>query len=155
MKKTSICIAICILAISKLFAQEEKIEGYWLTSEKRSQIQIVQKPDGKFYGKIVWLEEPYTDDGILVRDKENPDPTKRNQKILGLQILKGFSYDVKDQRWEDGTIYDPETGKTYECRMWLEDHQKTLNVKGYIGVSFMGRTTEWTRENKKRTLNSK
>ena len=154
MKKTGILIAISILAITRLFAQEEKIEGYWLTSEKRSQIQIFQKSNGKFYGKIVWLEEPYTDDGTLVRDKENPEATKRDQKIVGLQILKGFSYDTEDQRWENGTIYDPETGKTYKCRMWFEDNPNTLNVKGYIGVSFVGRTTQWTRETKKHALTS-
>ena len=49
-------------------------------------------------------------------------------------------------RWEGGTIYDPETGKIYKCRMWFDDNTDILKVKGYIGVSFVGRTTEWERE---------
>ena len=46
--------------------------------------------------------------------------------------------------WAKGTIYDPEDGKTYKCKMTLTD-PKTLGVRGYIGISLIGRTTVWTR----------
>ncbi|MGM0497214.1 MAG: DUF2147 domain-containing protein [Bacteroidota bacterium] len=146
MNKKFIFIAIGIMLSLNILAQENNIEGYWLTDEGQSQIEIYEKPDGKFAGKIVWLEEPYNDDGSPVRDKENPKKSKRKRKIMGLNILKDFEYDEEDDRWEEGTIYDPESGKTYKCRMWFDDSSDILKVKGYIGVSFVGRTTEWRRE---------
>jgi len=149
MKKLIFTLTAIFTTIT-LTGQPNSVEGIWLTKEGQSQIKIFQKPNGKYYGKIVWLEEPYNDDGTPVLDKENPDEDKRDRKILGLTILKDFEYDEGDERWEDGSIYDPETGKTYKCRMWFDGNKDILKVKGYIGVSFIGRTTEWTRESSKR-----
>ena len=63
--------------------------------------------------------------------------------LLNLQILKDFVYDAEDKEWEDGTIYDPKNGKTYSCYMTLDGTK--LNVRGYVGVSMIGRTSVWTR----------
>jgi len=146
MNKKLIFIVIALITPLTCLAQANNIVGYWLTEEGRSQIEIYQKPNGKFTGKIVWLKEPHNEDGSPIRDKKNPQKSKRNRKIIGLHILKDFKYDGKDERWEGGTIYDPESGKTYKCRMWFDDNIDILKVKGYIGVSFVGRTTEWKRE---------
>lgn len=151
MKKLIFTIT-AIFATITIFGQSKSVEGIWLTKEEQSQVKIFQKSNGKYYGKIVWLEEPYNDDGTPVLDTENPEESKRDRKILGLTILKDFEYDEGDERWEDGSIYDPETGKTYKCRMWFDDNKNILKVKGYIGVSFIGRTTEWTRESSKNTI---
>jgi uncharacterized protein (DUF2147 family) len=71
---------------------------------------------------------------------------------MGLQILKGFSYNEKAKNWEKGTIYDPKNGKTYDCYMWFEgNNDKVLKIKGYVlGMRWLGRQTTWTREDKKR-----
>ena len=155
MNKNLIVIAIALIAPLTCLAQENNIVGYWLTKEGRSQIEIYQKPNGKFTGKIVWLKEPYTDNGSLVQDKENPKKSKRSREIIGLHILKNFEYDKNDGRWEGGTIYDPESGKTYKCRMWFDDNTDVLKVKGYIGVSLIGRTTEWKREYSARQISKR
>jgi len=63
--------------------------------------------------------------------------------LLGLQILKNFVYDAQDKEWEDGTIYDPKNGKTYSCIMTLSGNN--LNVRGYVGISMLGRTGVWTK----------
>jgi len=76
-------------------------------------------------------------------DRENPDPARRNQPILGLVILRDFAF-VKDGLWENGMIYDPENGKDYKCKMTLESPD-VLNVRGFIGISLIGRTDTWTR----------
>ena len=67
-------------------------------------------------------------------------------------MLKSFEYDPGDKEWENGTIYDPESGKTYDAYMWFEDgDNETLKLKGYVmGMRFMGRETTWTREERKR-----
>ena len=75
-------------------------------------------------------------------DRENPDKSKRNTPIMGLVFMEGFSFDGKI--WSGGTIYDPDNGKTYKCKITLVNDKK-LKVRGYIGVSLIGRTEIWTR----------
>ncbi len=76
-------------------------------------------------------------------DNKNPDTKKRQQPIVGMTILTNFIFDGKDE-WEDGKIYDPESGNTYSCNMELNGRNK-LKVRGYIGLSLFGRTEVWTR----------
>jgi len=145
-------IILFLFSLNYAFAQNSSaVTGYWLTGEKESQVKIYRSDDGAFHGKIVWLEEPYEDDGSIKRDDENPNKELRNRKIMGLKILKNFEYDTGDERWEDGKIYDPKSGKTYDCYMWFENgNTDVLYVKGYIGISLIGRETKWTREAAKR-----
>ena len=64
--------------------------------------------------------------------------------FIGLEILRNFKFD-NDDEWEGGKIYDPESGKTYSCNMSLTGNE--LKVRGYVGVSLLGRTETWTRTN--------
>jgi uncharacterized protein (DUF2147 family) len=120
---------------------QDRIEGSWYNEEKTAKVQVFKAKDNKFYGKIVWLRDPLKD-GKPKTDTENPDAKKRSQPIMGLLLLKGFTKDGEDG-YEDGTIYDPKNGKTYSCKMTLEGNR--LNVRGYMGISLIGRTTAWTR----------
>ncbi len=122
----------------------DRILGVWLTEEGKAKVQIYKKDDGKYYGKIIWLKEPTYPDGRPKVDRHNPDPKLRNRPIIGLEILKGFEWDEDDNEWDDGEIYDPESGNTYDAYMWLED-ENTLKIRGYIGFSMIGRTTTWKR----------
>jgi hypothetical protein len=56
--------------------------------------------------------------------------------------MKNFGFNSK--KWVDGRIYDPDNGKTYKCKMTLKEGG-ILHVRGYIGISALGRTTIWTR----------
>ena len=133
-------------AVTSTTAEGDAIIGKWLNQEGTSHIQIFKATNGsfagKFYGKIVWLKEPLKNGKPKVDDL-NPNPAKRSVPLMNLQILKDFVYDVDDKEWEDGTIYDPKNGKTYSCYMTLEGAK--LNVRGYVGVSMIGRTSVWTR----------
>jgi uncharacterized protein (DUF2147 family) len=60
-------------------------------------------------------------------------------------LMKDFEYDSKNV-WDDGEIYDPKSGKTYSCKMTLTDPRR-LEVRGYVGISLIGRTDVWTRAN--------
>lgn len=122
---------------------EDDIYGYWWTPEKKAKVKIYKANNGKVYGRIVWLKDPNGTDGKPKLDKENPDPAKRSQPIEGLVFIKAFVYDGDDE-WEDGTIYDAESGKLYSCHMELENKDK-LEVRGYIGISLLGRTEYFTR----------
>ncbi len=68
----------------------------------------------------------------------------RNRPLIGLEILSGFEY-AGDGRWTGGTIYDPDNGKTYRCKLRFVDRD-TLEVRGYIGISLIGRTEVWKRQ---------
>ena len=119
----------------------DDITGVWLThGDKPGKIRIYRNGD-KFYGKIVFLQSP-TENGKPLVDKNNPDKSKQGSPLLGLELLTGFQFD-KDE-WNDGHIYDPESGKTYSCTLSLKD-AKTLKVRGYVGISLLGRTEIWTR----------
>ena len=58
-------------------------------------------------------------------------------------MLKDFVYKGADV-WEEGTIYDPLNGNTYSCTIKMTD-KNTLDIRGYIGVSALGRTDIWKR----------
>ena len=62
---------------------------------------------------------------------------------MGLVFLKGFEKDGEN-KWDDGEIYDPKNGKTYSSEMTLVS-SKQLNVRGYIGISLIGRTSKFTK----------
>ena len=132
MQKLTILIVTMLLVTSTRGMAQEKdaITGYWLTQEGESQIHIYQS-GGQYHGKIVWLDEPYEEDGTRKLDEENPDEDLRDRPLMGLRLLKNFRYDTDDNRWEEGTIYDPETGNTYKCRIWFkEGNENVLHVKG-------------------------
>ncbi len=125
-------------------AEADKIKGIWLTGNGKAKVKIYDC-DGKYCGKIVWLKNPYEDDGSEKLDKENPDDKLKKRPILGLHLLTDFEYD-EDLEWEDGEIYDPESGKTYSCVINMdEENPNSLDVRGYIGFSLIGRTDVWTR----------
>ena len=126
-------------------AQEaEKITGIWWNEEKTSKIEVAKK-NGEYTGTIVYIVPENYENGAPPKDDENPDESLRNRSILGLQILEGFTYDAEKEEWNNGKIYDPNSGKTYDCYAWLESHDM-LKLKGYVaGVRWLGRSSEWYR----------
>jgi len=113
-----------------------------LNEDKDAHIRIFLEND-MFYGKIIWLKTPIDEDtGKPKLDDENPDPELAKKPVMGLHLLNDFVFD--EDEWEDGTIYDPKNGKTYSCYMEIKS-QDELKIRGYIGISLIGRTTYWTR----------
>ncbi|GAA4470214.1 DUF2147 domain-containing protein [Nemorincola caseinilytica] len=135
-------LCVCLLAGRTMAFAQDQIERLWYNEEKTAKIQVFKATDGKFYGKIIWLKEPNNEQGKPKVDKNNPKKERQNDPVLGLQILKGF---VKDGAtgYEDGTIYDPKNGKTYSCKITYKGN--SLDVRGYVGISLLGRTTTWTK----------
>jgi len=151
MKKMSMLIALVgmmIFPMMQMQAQEVvagDILGKWLNEDKDAHIEIFMKGD-KYFGKLVWIKTPNDPEtGKPKLDKHNPDPELQKRPSLGLELLTNFVFD--DDEWEDGEIYDPKTGKTYSCYMEFpdEDNLNNLKIRGYIGISLLGKTTYWTR----------
>ena len=118
--------------------QEDAILGTWLTQIEDAHVQVYKKGN-EYFGRVVWMAEPLDDDGKPQVDKENPNPQLKSRPILKMDILTGFNYE--DNEWVDGFIYDPKSGETYDCKLWLENGD--LKVRGYLGWLFDTKT--WTR----------
>lgn len=114
----------------------QDITGEWLTAAKDVKILIYEE-GGRYFGKVTW--------GIreLGKDTRNPEEAKRSLDILGSILLKDVVFNGKN-KWEDGKIYDPTSGKTYSCVIKLAD-SNTLEMRGYIGTPLLGKTETWSR----------
>ena len=95
----------------------DKIMGVYWSPKKDAKIEIFKKGD-RYFGKSIWTE-------IQRKDLKNPNPSLRERDLLGTELFTNFIY--KDGTYEDGKIYDPESGKTYDCKMTFNG--KSLKVR--------------------------
>ncbi|CAN5390641.1 DUF2147 domain-containing protein [soil metagenome] len=131
--KSIFFFSLILLRASNGFTQTNQhaatnIVGLYWSPKKDAKIEVYLK-EGHYYGRTVWLEKPR-------KDTENPDQSLRSRDVLGIVLFSHFAY--KNGTYVDGEIYDPESGKTYGCKMTLEGDK--LNIRGYIGISLFGRT---------------
>lgn len=135
--RTSIILAVMsflLLAFTSAQAKSaNEIVGLYWSPKKDAKIEIYLK-DKQYFGKFVWLANPK-------KDINNPVKNLQNRNVLGLELLTGFGYE--DGVYAGGEIYDPETGKTYSCKMNIEGNM--LKIRGYVGISLFGRTEYFTR----------
>jgi uncharacterized protein (DUF2147 family) len=135
----ALCIAL-IFTSTRVLAESASATGLWKNEDASFE---VYEENGKLSAKIVSLIEPLTPDGKEKTDVRNPDASKHARPIIGLVFMTGFT-PAGPGKWENGTIYDPKSGNTYSCNMELQGTD-TLKVRGYIGVSLVGRTEIWKR----------
>jgi len=142
-KFVSLTLALTFLAILSIAAKADEGSspvGLWKTED--AQVEIFEA-DGKLSGKIAALNKEYTSDGIEKTDISNPDPAKRKRPLVGMVFMTGFTREGSG-RWDHGTVYDPKTGNTYASLLEY-DGGDTLKLRGYIGISLIGRTAVWTK----------
>ena len=139
-------ISTLLFAVSSVFSFAQTnadIVGEWYNAEKDAVITLFE--EGKTVsGKITWMKFPNDEDGNPRTDPLNPDESLRSRARMGMVMMSGFAYD-EDNIWEDGELYDPKKGKTYSGILTLKD-TNTLDLRGYIGFSFIGRSSTWTRK---------
>ncbi|WP_297094368.1 DUF2147 domain-containing protein [uncultured Draconibacterium sp.] len=144
MKKLIILFFLGVYALTSVAQEADKIVGIWWNDEKTTKIEV-EKKDGKYIGTIVYMIPEKYENGAPPKDDENPDPALRDRSVVGIQILNGFEYDAKKEEWKNGTIYDPKSGKTYDCYSWMEGDD-LLKLKGFVaGIRMLGRSSEWYR----------
>lgn len=138
-------VALLLLAAGAT-ATAAGVEGCWLV-EGRDGVVELRSDGGAVQGRLVGLADPVFREGeegatpgAVRTDRENDDPALRDRPLAGLLLVEGL---VRDgSRWEDGRIYDPESGRTYSVRAELEDDGR-LRIRGYVGTPLLGRTTHW------------
>ena len=134
------CFLLVFAALSFTCMSQSAV-GTWKTVDDedgtvKSHVSIYEE-DGKLYGKIEKLINP--ERTICTACKGD----KKDKPIEGMQIMWGLKPD-KSNKWKGGKIMDPKNGKEYKCKIELED-ENTLNVRGFIGFSLLGRTQTWFR----------
>ncbi len=152
MRKFSISLwmALVLCMVPAAGAQSpDAVLGKWWNEEKDAQVEIYSC-EGKYCGKIVMLKEPNypanDPKGMAGKpkvDRENPEADKRERPLLGMNLVWGFT-PAGEKAWEGGLIYNPREGKTYKCKLTLESPDR-LKVRGFIGISLIGKTNVWTR----------
>lgn len=133
-------ILLPMTALAEIAA--EHVEGTWLSADGTGWIKIELSDNGPI-GSIAGSPDESGERGPSDKDDLNPDPAVRDRLLLGLTIMDGFTY-AGGGKWKNGRIYDPNSGKTYKCKLTLVD-ENTLELRGYIGFSLLGRTETWTR----------
>jgi len=90
--------------------------------------------------------------GAIERGMPGDDPNelctkcpgdRKNQRKIGMTIMTGLHR--QDDHWGGGEILDPNNGRIYRCRVKAVDAGRKLEVRGYIGISLLGRTQTWVR----------
>ena len=94
--------------------------------------------NGKLFGRVTEVRPGRTTHDLC--DKCSGE--YKNQLILGMVILRNFHPDGDD--WVGGMVVDPENGSEYKGKIWAVG-KDSLRLRGFIGISLLGRTESWTR----------
>jgi len=141
MKKIKSTVVMLFIAITSRMAQnkEDVIIGIWETETKDAKMEIF-KSGNLYNGKLLWGDKIVEADGkTSKKDIHNPDTKLRTRNIIGIVNLSGLKFE--NGKYVDGSIYDPPSGKTYDCKAWIENGK--LQLRGFIGFSLIGRTATW------------
>ena len=137
-----------VLSLASVTAFSATIEGFWhsiddRTGEKLSIVEIRKGADGTFRGKILYRYP--VPGGVALTHCTKCPPPYTNQPLLGLEILSGFKEDPDKRNAYDGKVLEPKSGKIYKGKANLSADGKRLRLRGYVGVSALGRTQVWIR----------
>ncbi len=136
--------AVALQAGPAIAQDQADVAGYWVTPDHGAVVNIVPCDSG-MCGYVAGVRTNHPP-GEVPRDVKNPDPAKRNDPACGMMIMGSLKpVPGKPGKWQNGWVYDPESGNTYTAQMQL-DGANTLNLRGYLGISLFGRTQTWTRE---------
>jgi len=138
--------ALCFGTTIAAYAQTSTPVGVWQTiddhsGQPKALVQIVENGDGTLSGKVLR--------GLGANDQPERRCTactdaRKDQPIVGMTVIDGLHKTADG--WDGGHILDPENGKVYRCSMRIEDGGRKLVVRGYIGISLLGRSQVWNRQ---------
>jgi uncharacterized protein (DUF2147 family) len=138
------CIALCSIAgagAQQLTPKLQNAIGHWqvVNSDGSPGGKVdTYLENGKLFGRVTGVRPGRTPKDVC--DKCSGD--YKGQLILGMVIMRNFHSEGDD--WVDGTVVDPENGKEYKGKIWAMD-KDTLRMRGFIGISLLGRTETWIR----------
>lgn len=131
------------LSIPATSASAGDLAGVWMTDDGEGAVEFGPCGANARCGRIVWMKKPLGDDGKPQLDVNNPNAAARDKPVCGAQIFRNLQPQA-DGSWDNGTVYDPEEGKTYSVAVTVKADGK-LEVTGYLGTKMLGETRVWGR----------
>jgi uncharacterized protein (DUF2147 family) len=134
-------LLLCLLLVSTTAYSQLSIIGKWKTiddnsGKERSLVEIFKKGNSVF-GKITHIYLQPGEDPNPVCEECDKEDDRYNKKIVGMEIIRNMK--IVDNELTGGNILDPENGKIYRCKIWVEGNN--LKVRGYLGPFY--RTQTW------------
>jgi uncharacterized protein (DUF2147 family) len=130
---------------AELAADPTSPVGTWRTIDdstgKPKAVVRIFEQSGRLYGVVEKGLEANSAHSVC----DNCTDDRRGKPIIGMDIIRGLARD--GGQWDGGTILDPESGQVYKCRLTLQDGGRKLAVRGFVGISLLGRTQVWERLN--------
>jgi glucan biosynthesis protein C len=137
-------VLISLATVSATHASEASPIGLWWAEGGAAKVRLEPCGDS-LCARVVWLRSPFDENGCVLRDRYNPDPSLRARDVIGMQIVRDLEPNrTRDSEWNNGAIYDPTSGRTYDCVLRLRDPDR-IEIRGYFGFELLGRTVTWTR----------
>jgi uncharacterized protein (DUF2147 family) len=134
----------CMLGLAPAWCAEPSPAGLWKTIDDKTHqprgIVRVYAENGLWFGKIVSSFNPA--DRSERCDKCGGE--RKDQPVIGMVIMRGMAQHGAE--YSGGDILDPDTGRVYRCRFSLSADGQRLIVRGYFGISALGRSQVWIRD---------
>lgn len=139
-----VAVITTFLTFTKAYAIDPNdiVGRYW--NPDRDGIIEIFKTGRTFSGRIIWSAKREI-------DTFNPNASLKGRNMLGVPFLKGFKFDGKG-KWVDGSVYAFDNGRTYSGNIRLDGNK--LKMRGFVGVSLLGRTVTFIRYPNSRSLPS-
>ena len=140
--KKKILYSLFLVVVGLFSSHAQSVVGKWKTVDdetgKAKSVVEIYQDNGMFYGKIIEIVDKNKQDKVC----DGCEGVNKGKKIKGMLILESLK--KEGSNWEGGTILDPNSGKVYKCILSIENPDK-LKVRGYVGISLLGRTQYWHR----------
>ncbi len=139
---SALIAAAAVILMTDASAAGPREAGIWYDDTGKGAVQIFECGT-HLCGRIVWLKDPLNTKGQPLTDGYNPNPQLRNRPICGLQVLGGLARQP-DGTWDEGWVYDPKVGKSYDAAIQLAGRNK-LVLTGYKGLRLLSKSFTWTK----------
>lgn len=137
-------VLVSLALASATYASDLTPIGIWWAEGGAAKVRLEQCGDS-LCARVEWLRSPFDENGCVLRDRYNPDPSLRARDVIGIQLVSDLRpSDARGTEWTGGSIYDPTNGRSYDCVLRLRDPDR-IEIRGYFGFELLGRTVTWTR----------
>ena len=142
-KKITTTLLLSFVGLLAFSQTNADLVGEWY-NDKEDVVITIFEVNQTISAKFTWIKSPNDKNGNPKTDLLNPDESLRDISIMGMLVMYNLTY-IAGNIWDNGSLYIPEKGKSYSGMMTLKD-KNTIDLRGYIGFSFIGRSSTWTRK---------